>query len=424
MESAEAFQRLLVALGAGTLIGIERGWHERDEPEGRRAAGLRTFALAGLLGGVIGIIAVEFRAAGALLLGLAFLSFSAVVAVYRWRETGRETTLGATTVVAAMLTFAIGALSAVGHIEIASAAAVAVAGLLALKPVLHHFVRNLTWPELRGGFVLAAMTFILLPLLPDRPVDPWGALNPHELWLMTIVLAAVSFAGYVAVKWTGAQRGVAISGFAGGLVASTAVTLDMARLSKQSPENASLFAAGALLAGSTMAIRVLLILAFFNVQMALWLAPALIAGAAVIGIFALWQLRRFEKDRAAPVLTLENPFELKSVLKFASLLVVITFMAKIIIVFGGATGTYLLAAASGLADVDAISLTMARTGASEIGLSQAAFAVAIAVGVNTLSKAVIAGLVGGRAFAGLMALPTIAALAGGGAGLAVAVLLF
>lgn len=227
MQSVEVFHRLSVALAAGTLVGLERGWHERGDPEGGRAAGLRTFALSGLLGGVTGIVATTFGDAGAILLGFVFLTFSAVVAVYRWRETERENTLGATTVVAAMLTFVIGALSAVGHVEAAAAGAVTVAGLLALKPVLHRFVRDLTWPELRAGFVLAAMTFVLLPLLPDRAIDPWGALNPREIWLMTIVLAAVSFAGYVAVRWAGAERGVVISSFAGGLVASTAVTLDL-----------------------------------------------------------------------------------------------------------------------------------------------------------------------------------------------------
>lgn len=420
MQSVEVFHRLTVALAAGALIGIERGWHEREDREGGRAAGLRTFALSGLLGGVTGIVAIELDGNGAVLLGFVFLAFATIVALYRWRETERENTLGATTVVSAMVTFAIGALSAVGHVKVAAAAAVVVAALLALKPVLHRFVQNLSWPELRAGIVLAAMTFVLLPLLPDQAVDPWGALNPRELWLMTILLAAVSFAGYVAVRWAGTERGIAISGFAGGLVASTAVTLDMARLAKQNPESGPLLAGGALLAGAIMALRVLVISAVFNLRMTLWLAPALLAGAALLAVFAIWQIKRFERKTAAPALSLENPFELKSVLKFAAILVTISFFAKIIIAFGGATGVYLLAAVSGLADVDAITLTMSRTKATDLALHQAGLAIVIAVGVNTLAKAVLAGFVGGRAFGGLMALPTVAALAAGGIGVAVA----
>lgn len=195
----------------------------------------------------------------------------------------------------------------------------------------------------------------------------------------------------------------------------------MARLAKRNPENAPLLAAGALLAGATMAIRVLLVSAVFNAPVALWLAPPLLAGAVVLAVFALWRLRPVEQNQASPALSLDNPFELKSVLKFAVILIVISLFAKIIIGFGGATGAYLLAAASGLADVDAITLTMARTGSTEIGLHQAGLAIAIAVGVNTLAKAILAGFVGGHAFGGLMALPTVTALAAGGAGLAVVI---
>ena len=230
MDAIELFERLAAALAIGLLVGIERGWAEREEGEGERAAGLRTFALAGLLGGVWGALAAGD--AGLIALALAFLVFSVVVAAFRYRELVRERSYGVTTVVAAMLVFALGALAVLGDMVVAAAAGVATAGLLALKAALHEWVKRLTWPELRAGLALLAMTLILLPILPDQPMGPWKAVNPHDVWVMTIAIAVVSFGGYVAVKVAGEHRGLLLSAVAGSLVSSTAVTLDMARLAK------------------------------------------------------------------------------------------------------------------------------------------------------------------------------------------------
>ena len=150
--------------------------------------------------------------AGLIALALAFTAFTAAIAVFRYREMVHEKTFGATTVVAAMLAFALGALAVMGDKTAAAAAGVAAALLLALKSALPEWLKRLTWEELRAGLILAAMTVILLPLLPDRELSPAFPVNPHEIWLLTILIAALSFAGYVAIRLAGPSIGVLLSG--------------------------------------------------------------------------------------------------------------------------------------------------------------------------------------------------------------------
>ncbi len=231
MGPFELLQKLSVSLAIGLLIGLERGWVARDEPEGERAVGLRTLGLIALLGGVSGALALAVPG-GAVILAVAFVTTAAATTYLRVREMERDKTFGATTVVTALLTFALGSLAVVAEPWVASAAAIAATGLLALKSSLHSWLRNLTWPELRAALTLLAMSVILLPILPDRGIGPLEAINPRELWLMTILIAAISFVGYVAMKWIGGAHAVILSGLAGGLVSCTAVTLSFSRLAK------------------------------------------------------------------------------------------------------------------------------------------------------------------------------------------------
>ena len=397
MDTFDLFQRLSVALAVGLLIGLERGWRGRDHPEGERAAGLRTHALAGLLGGVWGAIAVRTQSSGgAVALGLAFAVFSAAIVVFRLREIVHDGTYGATTVVAAMLAFGLGAFAVVGDPQVAAAGGVAATALLALKALLHAWVQRLTWEELRSGLVLLAMTFVLLPLLPDRTVDPWGSLNPHAIWLMTILIAAMSFAGYVAIKTTGEDRGILLTGLAGGLVSSTAVTMSLARLAREQPERTRLLVAGMLVAGAAMVGRVLVIVGAINWEMLSRVAPPLLAGGAVLAVGARGLMGRWQSasgENGGP--DVRNPFDLATVLKFGALLTVITVAAKIATGMAGQAGAYALAGLAGLADVDAITLSMARLGGGTISRETAGHAILIAVGVNTLAKVALSWFGGG-----------------------------
>jgi hypothetical protein len=226
MDELELFKRLGVALAAGMLIGLERGWHERAMPEGSRVAGIRTFAIVGLLGGLWALLG---ELVGEIALGFAFLAFAVVMIIARVRAAAKIDDYGITTVVAALVTFALGAIALRGQLSIAAAGAVVTALLLGIKPALHEFVERIEPEELNAVLKLLLMTIVLLPVLPDRGFGPWKALNPYELWWMVVLIATMHFVGYVAVKLVGEQRGIPLAGLAGGLIASTAVAVSFSR---------------------------------------------------------------------------------------------------------------------------------------------------------------------------------------------------
>lgn len=422
MDTYQLMQRLAVALAIGLIIGIERGWKQRAEPEGERAAGLRTLTLSGLLGGVLGALAQGAGPGGIVGLGIAFAAFSIVIAVFRYREMLREGSLGATTVVAAMLAFALGAFAVMVDPAAAAAAGVATALLLALKAWMHAWLDRLTWEELRSGLILAAMTVIMLPLLPDRELGTWLPLNPREVWLMTIFIAALSFAGYVAIRVAGPEIGILLSGVAGGLVSSTAVTLNMAHLAREHPSHREMCAAAIMLAGAMMMLRVMVVVAVANTALLPTIAPALALGALTqAGFGALLAWRAGADEGAAAPLALSNPFDLSSVLQFGALLAVIMALANGVAAWAGSAGAYVLAAASGILDVDAISLSMARLAPDRLAAISAVIAILIAVAVNSTSKVVLATSAGGWAFSRMLAPVLGATLLAGAAGLWLAV---
>ena len=391
MELRELSLRLALALAIGFVIGLERGWKERDEHEGHRTAGLRTFSLIGLLGGVFGALSLG---GDRLLLAAGFVTTGLCVAAFMWRENERHKDFSATSLIAALLTLALGVMAVLGDMAATAGAGIAVALLLAMKAQLHGWMERITWPELRSGLLLAAMTFIALPLLPNRTIDPWEAINPYELWLMTILVAAVSFAGYAAVKLAGAKRGLVLAAALGGLFASTAVTLSLARLLPANKTRLKLIAGGILASGAVMMVRVILVTGLVNMQLAQKLAPALLAAAAVSVAAATVMLLARGKHGNDPkdALVHKNPFELSEVLRFGAILGVVMLAAVFARRYIGDEGLLAVAALSGLADVDALTLSVARMGSvTDLAVN----AILLAVGVNTLAKTVYAGMAGG-----------------------------
>ncbi len=405
MGTVELIQRLSIALAIGLLIGLERGWRARDEAEGERAAGLRTHGLAALLGGVWAAIVQPYGGAGVVALAIAFVFVGALIGVYRFRENVHDNTFGATTVVAVSLAFALGAFAVIGDMQAAAAGAVATTVILALKSFLHGVVKRMTWDELRSGLALLTMSFILLPVLPNRAIDPWSAINPFELWLMTVLIGVISFAGYVAVKLVGYRRGVAVAGMAGGLASSTAATAAMSRLAREHPEQVGVSAAGAIFANAVMAPRVLAIVALIKPTLALRLAAPLVAAAVVFAAAGVILLRRSgdERPEESRSLALGNPLDLVSVLQFGALLAGVMILSRIATHFAGSAGALALAAISGVMDVDAIALTMARLGVAEIGASAAAAAVLLAFLSNTAAKTAMGWVIGGVGMGGRLA---------------------
>jgi len=419
MDIFDLFQRLGLALAIGLLIGLERGWQEREVAEGGRVAGLRTFALIGLFGGICG--ALEPRLGG-IAVGLLFMSLAAILAAFRWLEASQNHEYGTTTIVAALLTFLLGLFAVMGDMTTAAAAAVVSAILLASKRALHEVLKRITWEELRASLILLAMSFIALPLLPDRTVDPIGALNPHELWILTILIAAVSFIGYAAIKLIGEEKGVLVGGAIGGFVSSTATTLNYAGLARSFPQQRLRLSAGAILANLVMAIRAIVLVLIVGSQPARLIALPLIGFMLGSGLVAAAFVRRTagQAESGTPPLTLKNPFEITMALKFGAMLAVIFVVAKWLQGVAGAKGVFVLSAIAGLADIDAMVVTSAHSASGALGVGDAAIVILIAIISNTFSKVVLGAITGGMRMGLQLALGGLAGLAGMAAGLYVA----
>jgi uncharacterized membrane protein (DUF4010 family) len=421
MDVFYLLSRLAVALGIGLLVGLERGWKTRAVEGGRRAAGIRTFALIGLLGGIVAALA---QATGSplgagLVLGFGFAVFGAVFTVLERDADRAAGSYSATTTIAAFVTFILGAYALLGDLRVAAAAAVAATGILAARKDIHAWVARITWPELRSALVLLAMTFVVLPVLPDIQVGPAGGVNPREVWLIAIVLAGVSFLGYGTVKLFGVERGVLLAALAGGLVSSTAVTLANARHAAAKEGAPRLLAAGVAVASIVSFIRVIAIVAVLKPVLLTLVAPALGAAglaAAAYAALAVYRLGDRKREEAAPA-DFVNPFSFWPVVGFAVFLGVIIVLGRMVGEKFGAGGALLGAAGVGLADVDAITVSMARLVPAPLGVLAASQAILAAVAANMFSKLMIAASIERGRFATQVAAMTVACWLAGLAGL-------
>jgi uncharacterized membrane protein (DUF4010 family) len=409
MDQNEILKRLAVSLAIGLLVGLERGWRTRDEEDHQRAAGFRTFALSGLLGGVTGTVSLQ---AGGLLVGLVFIVYAAAFAAFHWLEARTEQNMSVTSVVAGMLTFLLGAMAVTGELLVAIACAVAMTVLLALRDQLHRWVASLTWSEIRAILILLAMSFLLLPVLPNRPIDPWSAINPYEIWLLAILMAAISFAGYVAVKVFGDRLGVVMAALAGGLASSTATALALARLAREHPTSSRLLSAGILIAGAIMMIRVGAVAVALNGALLASLLPPLAAATTILVLGAVILLFRNTKQEN-PELRIENPLAIGTALKLAAFIAAVMLAAELLRRILGDAGVLIVATLSGVADVDAVTISMARLAGKDVEQNTAVQGILLAAAVNTVSKAVMAGWVGGKKIGVLVGAVSALALAGG-----------
>jgi len=409
MFTAGPPERLALALAIGFLVGVERGWRERDIAEGGRTAGIRTYALTGLLGGVAGLLSATFGGWAFATLGL---PYAAAFIWFKAREAVDEHDHSVTAIVAALLVFGLGAYAVLGDWQVASGAAVVLTALLAFKDVLHGWLKKLTWQELRSALVLLAMSFVALPILPDRGLGPYGAFNPHELWLLTIVLAGVSFGAYALVKLFGPSRGLVAASLAGALVSSTAVTVNLARVARADPDHVRLAAGCGLFAGGVMALRILGVVAVLAPSLLWPLAPALGAFATASGLAGLVTVGRHGWTASPGSWPMKGPFEFSLVLKLAVVLGLVMAAARTLSAIYGSQGLLPLSALAGLVDVDAVALAASRMTTNEgLDAGLAAQAILLATAVDSTSKATIAVVLGGRRFGALFALGTAAAVA-------------
>lgn len=404
--TTDTLLRLGLALSIGLLIGLERGFSQRDQPEGGRVAGFRTFGVIGLSGGLVAVLAQATHWA---VLAAAIPSFVAIVLFAFWHGERQRRDVGATTLFATLTTFALGIVAVMGEMEHAAAAAVVLTALLALKKEMHLGVARLKRVELRAAVQLLLISAVILPVLPDRGFGPFEALNPYRIWLMVVLIAGVSFAGYVAIRLFGAGRGVLLTGALGGLVSSTAVALSLAGRAREPEASPSALAAGIVVAASMMFWRCALVVGAIDFALGMRLAWPLGVAGIVGMIGGIILARRGQGGDFEP----SDPTSLRMAIQFGLLLGLIELLAAALRHWVGDNGLFVLAGISGLADVDAISLSIADMAGKGLDRGIAAGAILLAAGVNTLVKIGIVGVKGSPALAWRVGLPLLAALASG-----------
>ncbi|RUW40806.1 MAG: DUF4010 domain-containing protein [Mesorhizobium sp.] len=381
--------RLGVALAIGLLVGLERGWRERDAPDRSRTAGIRTFGIAGLLGGLVAALADALNAISVLVAG--FLAFAGIFAWYKAREAAHDEDFSVTTVIAGLAVFTLGALCVAGDFRVAAAGGAALAALLASREILHGLLKRLTWIELRSALVLAVMTAIILPLLPDRPFDPWGGFNPREIWLLTVLMASISFAGYVAARVLGNARGLIVSALAGAVVSSTAVTLSLARTANRS-DNSLSFAGAASLAAMISILRVCLVVLILAPVTAYIAIPAL-AAALTLGVCGTIALAIRGSKPESPGAT-RNPFELVPLLIFALLFAGASTASAALAFQFKEQGLLASSAIAGAFDVDASVLSAIRLIKQSMPIETVGHAVLTALVANAIGRLFLAVFAG------------------------------
>ena len=423
------------AILLGALIGIEREKRKAEEEETGHVAGLRTFILLALLGAAAGWLSRDLSTPWVLAAALLIVGAVVVAGYFVTARPGQDGK-GLTTEVAAVIVFLLGAMIMLGYEELAIGLGVITAAVLAYKQPLHGFVEKLGWDDVYAGVRLLIATFIALPLLPNEPIDPWGALNPYKLWLLVILISSLSLVGYVLTRLLGAARGTALTGLAGGLASSTAVTLSFAKEGRDRPQMANALACGVLLSWAVMFVRVLVLVAVVNRALLVPLLVPFIVMAAVVAGFAAWLYYRDgsahkgastkgtstkgtstkgthtkgASDQGA--IAVKNPFSLTAAAKFAALFAVVLLAVKIVQQTMPPSGLYAVAALSGLVDVDAITLSMAelaKTG--EAGV--AVIAIVIAALSNTLVKCGMVVVLAGFALGKPVLIATAATLLAG-----------
>jgi uncharacterized membrane protein (DUF4010 family) len=385
--------RLGLALTIGLLVGLERGWRERDAPDRSRTAGIRTYGIVGLLGGIAAALAQALDAPS--LLAAAFAGFALVFAWYKAREASHDEDYSVTGVVAGLCVFALGALAVAGDHRAAAAGGALLAAVLASREILHGLLRRLTWIELRSALTLAVMSAVVLPLLPDRTIDPWGGLNPRQIWFFTVLTAALSFLGYAATRILGETRGLILSALAGAAVSSTAVTLALARAARAGGTSRALAGAAAL-AAMVSILRVCVIAGLIAPAALATIAPSALVAAAGFAATGGLLLLRVDATNAAEA-PIRNPFELVPLLIFAALFGIGSTVTAALAGSVGDSGILATSAVTGLFDVDVATLSALRLIGPPVSAELAGKAALVALAANAVARfalAIAAGPVG------------------------------
>jgi uncharacterized membrane protein (DUF4010 family) len=372
----------LVSLGyagaIGLLIGLERGWTERGADDGHRVAGIRTFGLLGIIGGVAGLIT------GPIALAIVLLSGSVLIVGY-WRQTSVSDGQSATGAIAGLLVLGLSALAASGQPETALAGAAITMFLLSSRQRLHKLVNDLTAQEMRAAAEFAIVALVLFPLAPDRGIGPFSAINPHHLLFVVVLVSGISFAAYLAGHHVSRGKGPMLTAAAGALVSSTAVTAALARRMRSDAGDGSL-RVSLLIASIVGGLRVLALIAFLAPAALANSAYAILPGLAILVAAAAWGGggKAPVSEEWAPV---GNPLELGAAVTFAAIAAAATIGARLASSAFGSSGSLAVYTATGMADVDAAVLAVSSLTVPEQAML-ASPALAAPVAANMLLKAV------------------------------------
>lgn len=383
----------LTAILIGALIGTERQ-RRLAEDKVRGVAGLRTFTLIALLGSLSATLADYYGPAFAL---AAFASFTILVGIGYASSVSALGRMDFTAAVAGVVTFTLGMLTSFEEsILLAVALAILTTWILATRRITHHYVEALSDTDLLDSLKMGIIALVIYPLLPNTPLDPWDVLNPRDIWLMVVLVSLIGYIGYVLIRILGAERGLTLTGVLGGLVSSTAVTMAMASEVKINRDIIYSAVFATVIASCTMFPRVLFVILVVNRDLFILLLPKLLS-MAIVGIVLAYLLMR----KSAPLgkeVAVKDPFRIVPALKFGAFFAFVLLTSKLASTYFGDAGAYAAAIISGLADVDAISLSMATLAKSTLSPEIAATAITLATITNTLVKLSIAYILGNREF--------------------------
>jgi uncharacterized membrane protein (DUF4010 family) len=381
------FQKAAISLVIGALVGLER--EHASPPDQPVFAGIRTFPLIALFGCLGGLLA-DTLSTGLLVAFFVALAALVTVAYYDASQRGDR---GATSAVTALLVFSLGALVYYNYYILAIASSVVITLFLSAKTPLHNWVDRLSSEDIYATLKFALITAIVLPILPDQTYGPFDVLNPRQIWYMVILIAGLSFLGYVMVKILGSTRGITATGVLGGLISSTAVSLSLSRKSHEAVPLSRTFVAAILLASTIMYPRVIVEVGVVNRSLlgSLWPFITILTFTGIgISLFIGWKtIQEVDED-----VQLQNPFRLASAIQLGILFAGILVLSKVAATYYGDEGLLLVAAFSGLADVDAMTLSAASLAGESISEATATTAIMIAAVANTLTKGVIVVVLG------------------------------
>jgi len=392
----EPWWRFGVALLIGALLGLEREFFQQKD-DSPSFAGIRTFSLIALLGAVtaflypeFGIIPIAISLAG--LIVFTSIGFIATQ-LYKKGDTG------ITTEVASVLTFLFGALTMSDQIEIAISLSVITSILLAAKGRLHQGIRRMSSKDIYMTLQFALLTAVILPILPNRTIDPWELLNPFQIWLMVVLVSGIGFSGYVLIKFLGPSRGFNIMGILGGLASSTATTISFSSASKENPTLSSNYARVVILASTVMFPRVLLLVLIIYPPLVPIVSIPYMAMfiAGFIIVYFITRKNKISKKVTKKILKLHHPLGLSTAIKFGIAFAIVIVVIEVALNSFGVSGVYLMSMIAGLTEMDAITLSVTNLAKnSQVQNQTAAIAILLATIMNTISKALIAFFTGSR----------------------------